>query len=81
LPSIGIAKIAKRFRLFSHKSQKIRMKLGGSGNMLDDFPSKPKGMHQRTDDRLRRVRGEIEESRMIGLARLVEGLSRQATPA
>jgi hypothetical protein len=57
------------------------MKLGGSGNMLDDFPSKPKGMHQRTYDRLRRVRDEYEESRMIGLARLVEGLSRQATPA
>ena len=57
------------------------MKLGGSGNMLDDFPSKPKGMHQRTYDRLRRVRDEVEESRMIGLARLVEGLSRQATPA
>jgi hypothetical protein len=54
------------------------MKLGGSGN---NFPSKPKGMHQRTYDRLRSVRDEVEESRMIGLARLVEGLSRQATPA
>ena len=30
------------------KSQKIRMRLGGSGNMLEEFPDKPKGMHWRT---------------------------------
>jgi hypothetical protein len=24
------------------------MQLGGSGNMFDDFPQKPKGMHRRT---------------------------------
>ena len=27
------------------KAQKIRMRLGGSANMLEDFPEKPKGMH------------------------------------
>jgi hypothetical protein len=35
------------------KAQKIRMQLGGSGNMFDDFPQKPKGMHSRTYTRLR----------------------------
>jgi hypothetical protein len=35
------------------KAQKIRMQLGGSGNMFDDFPQRPKGMHSRTYTRLR----------------------------
>jgi hypothetical protein len=33
------------------KSQKIRMQLGGSPNMLGEFPEKPKGMHWRTYER------------------------------
>jgi len=35
------------------KAQAIRMKLGGSGSMADFFPPKPKGMHNRTHERLR----------------------------
>ncbi len=34
------------------KLQKIREKLGGSGNMAEDFPGKPKGMQWRTYRRL-----------------------------
>lgn len=34
------------------KHQAIRMKLGGSGSLADDFPDKPKGMHWRTYNRL-----------------------------
>jgi hypothetical protein len=34
------------------RAQAIRMKLGGSGNMTEDFPDKPKGMHSRTYHRL-----------------------------
>ena len=30
------------------RAQAIRMKLGGSPNMAEDFPDKPKGMHWRT---------------------------------
>jgi hypothetical protein len=37
------------------KAQKIRMRLGGSADLFDEFPTKPKGMHWRTYDRLRRA--------------------------
>jgi hypothetical protein len=34
------------------RTQQIRMKLGGSGSMIEPFPYKPKGMHWRTYNRL-----------------------------
>src|SRR5262249_3848136 len=36
------------------KAQKIREQLGGSLNMLDAFPPKPKGMHRRRYERFQR---------------------------
>lgn len=35
-----------------HRCQRIRTKLGGSANMTEPFPEKPKGMHWRTYSRL-----------------------------
>ena len=35
------------------RAQRIRMSLGGSPNLFDAFPSRPKGMHWRTYNRLR----------------------------
>jgi hypothetical protein len=60
------------------KSQKIRMRLGGSASMLDEFPEKPKGMHWRTYDRLCRMHDEAEERSTIGLMRFVNRLSRRS---
>ena len=55
------------------KSQKIRMRLGGSSNMLVDFPEKPKGMHWRTYERWSRVHDLAKERSLMGF---VERLGR-----
>jgi hypothetical protein len=51
------------------KARKIRMRLGGSLNLLEDFPAKPVGMHWQTYDRLRRAYDIAEERSMVGLSR------------
>jgi hypothetical protein len=47
--------------------------------MLDEFPDKPKGMHWRTYDRLRRLHDVAEERSAIGLMGFVERLGRRAS--
>jgi hypothetical protein len=37
------------------KAQKIRVRLGGTPNLLHPFPEKPKGMHWRSYRRIKRV--------------------------
>ena len=53
--------------------------MGGSANMLEEFPDKPKGMHRRTYERWRRVHDAAEERSNIGLMRFVERLGRRAS--
>ncbi len=56
------------------KAQRVRARLGGTANMLEPFPSRPKGMHRRTYERVAREAAAAEraygaeaEARMAGM--------------
>jgi hypothetical protein len=59
------------------RAQRIRRRLGGSANMLEDFPAKPKGMHSRTYAKLRRTHDLAEQKAMAGLTQFVDRLHHQ----
>jgi hypothetical protein len=61
------------------KAQKIRMRLGGSANMLEDFPEKPKGLHWQTYERLCRVHDAAQARSIIGLTDFAKRLRRRAS--
>lgn len=48
------------------KAQAIRRRLGGSGNMLESFPSKPKGMHWKTYWRLYETANHLDRASLAG---------------
>jgi hypothetical protein len=50
-----------------HRAQKIREQLGGSANMMEPFPEKPKGMHQDTYMRLFWEHHEAEMEQIVGM--------------
>jgi hypothetical protein len=43
------------------RAQRIRDRLGGSRNMMEDFPVKPKGMHWRRYNRMREIHDRAAE--------------------
>jgi hypothetical protein len=59
------------------KSQKFRMRLGGSASMFDEFPGKPKGMHWRIYDRLQSLHDAAEERSTVGLMKFLMRLDRR----
>jgi hypothetical protein len=61
------------------KAQRVRMRLGGTANMLDDFPQKPKGMHWRTYERMCRVHDAAQAHSIIGLTGFAKRLRRRAS--
>jgi hypothetical protein len=49
------------------RAQAIRERLGGSTNMMEPFPEKPKGMHHETYWRLREEHDEAEMEQLVGM--------------
>jgi hypothetical protein len=61
------------------KARKIRARLGGSANMFDAFPDRPKGMHWRTYVRLRQSHAVAAARSTTSLMQFVDRLSRRSS--
>jgi hypothetical protein len=59
------------------RAQKIRQQLGGSANMMESFPEKPKGMHHDTYMRLFWEHHEAEMEHLAGMREWLDKLKRQ----
>jgi hypothetical protein len=59
------------------RAQKIRERLGGSANMTEPFPEKPKGMHWGTYERLWREHHEAELEQLASMREWLDRLQRQ----
>jgi hypothetical protein len=58
------------------KAQKIRERLGGTANMTEPFPEKPKGMHWRSYQRLWLEHHEAEMEQLIGARKWLDKLEK-----
>jgi len=50
-----------------HRAQDIRRRLGGSANMMEPFPEKPKGIHWKTYERHMWEHHEAEMEQLAGM--------------
>jgi hypothetical protein len=60
-----------------HRAQKIRKQLGGSANMTEPFPDKPKGMHWRTYERLFWEHHEAEMEQLVSMREWIDKLEKK----
>jgi hypothetical protein len=59
------------------RAQAIRESLGGSANMMEPFPEKPKGMHWSTYDRLFWEHHEAETEQLAGMREWLDKFEKQ----
>ena len=59
------------------RAQKIRHQLGGSANMMEPFPDKPKGMHHHTYMKLFWEHHEAEMEHLAGMREWLDKLQKQ----
>ena len=59
------------------RAQKIRQRLGGSANMMEAFPEKPKGMHHDTYMRMFWEHHEAEMEQLVGMREWLDKLQQQ----
>src|SRR5215204_4800846 len=59
------------------KAQKIRQRLGGSANMMEPFPERPKGLHHDTYRRLLREYLEAEKEHLAAIREWRDKLQKQ----
>jgi hypothetical protein len=59
------------------KAQKIRERLGGSSNMMEPFPEKPKGMHWRIYERLWLEHHEAEMEQLSSMREWIDKLEKE----
>ncbi len=59
------------------RAQKIRQRLGGSANMLEPLPERPKGMHHDTYMSLWQEHHEAEMEHLIGVKEWLDKLVRK----
>jgi hypothetical protein len=60
-----------------HRAQDIRQRLGGSVNMMEPFPEKPKGMHWSTYERLWWERHKAEMEQLIGMSAWLDKMEKE----